>query len=358
MLTLLRILGEPWRREKLCHALGLWASRAAGRPLVRPRSVTLTLTTRCNLRCGMCSHWCLSPGETMPFAEATRLLDQVAAWGVPVVDLSGGEPFVHPRIMDIIGYASSKDLALNITTNATLLTEGMMERLLAASNLSLQVSIDAPDAETHDAIRGTKGAFSRAMGAVAYLHRRRAELGVPLGLHMTTVIQRDNFTRLTEMVSFAKERGFDSITFQPVNDDNLDIRRVDPSNPLRVPQEGLDELDRQIDRLISLRAQGAPIGNSVRNLEGIKRYFRGDAEGGVRCYAGYVTAIISPDSKLWSCMGTAVDLKGMTPKDAWGSAAMAARRRAIRRCRTPCLYPCYLDGDADSLGGAVLNALM
>ena len=82
-------------------------------------------------------------------------------------------------------------------------------------------------------------------------------MGVPLTLHMTTVIQRDNFTLLVEMVRFAGERGFDSITFQPVNDDNLDIRKVDPSNPLRVPLEGLKELDSQIDALIALHARGA-----------------------------------------------------------------------------------------------------
>lgn len=349
-------LREPWRREKLKGLLKTYASRMLDRPLVRPRSVTLTLTTRCNLRCIMCSHWRLRPHVTMPLEDAKRYIDQIAEWGVPLIDLSGGEPFMHQQIYEIIDYASKKGLDINITTNAMLLTRKAIERIMGSRVTRLQISLDAPDEETHDRIRGRKGSFRKVMAAVRMLNKARlsrARKGRSLGLNLTTVIQHDNFTKLVDMYHFAMEHGFDSITYQPVNDDNLNIRRVNLRNPYRVPLNKMEEFDREIDALIALRRQGAPIGNTVQYLETIKNYFRNEIRDPVKCYAGYVMGVVSPDGKLWSCVGNFADLKETDIVSAWHSKAAAKKRRLIRRCRTPCLYPCYLESDADSLFGAV-----
>ncbi len=352
----LKNLRDPWRREKLKRLVKTYASRVLDKPLVRPRSVTLTLLTKCNLCCIMCNHWKLRPHVTMPLKDAKRFIDQIVEWGVLVLDLSGGEPFVHPKIYEIIDYASKKGLDINITTNAMLFTKKSIKCIMDSRVTRLQLSIDAPDAETHDKIRGKKGSFKRIMRAVKMLNEARVHRS--LGLNLTTVIQHDNFTKLVKMYHFAKEHGFDSITYQPVNDDNLNIRRVDLRNPYRVPLTKIRELDREINQLIALRGQSIYIGNSVQYLETIKSYFRNEIRNPVKCYAGYVMGVVSPDGKMWSCVGDFADLNETDIMSAWHSEAAAAKRKLIRRCRTPCLYPCYLESDADSLGGAIKNTLL
>jgi len=358
-LTVLQNLGEPWRRAKLVRLGKLYSSRVLNTPLVKPKSVTLTLTTRCNLRCVMCNHWRLVPGDIMSYDDACHYIDQIAEFSQEsVLEISGGEPFLHPRIMDIIAFATQQGLRMNITTNAMLFTPARMEQLFASTVDRLQISMDGPDAETHDGIRGIPGSFGRIVAAVKELDRLRKEENRPLGLNLTMVIQRDNFTRLTEMYHFARALGFDSVTYQPVNDNNLDITYVNPANPLRVPLGRIAELDAELDRLIELRKAGAPIGNAVHYLESTKRYFRNERQDAVKCYAGFVMGVISPDGKLWTCMGNAADLRRMTIGEAWQSAEMAAKRRAIKGCETPCLYPCYLESDADSLRGVLWNTLL
>ncbi len=349
-------LRKRWRREKISRLGRTYASRALSKPLVKPRSVTLTLTTKCNLKCRMCSHWSLKPAVEMPLEDAKRFLNEIADWGVKTVDLSGGEPFMHKHIYDIIGYASEKGLDINITTNGMLLTKKGIERIMDSRVTRLQLSIDAPDAKTHDAIRGKKGSFEKIMRAVKALNKARESR--KLKLNLTTVVQHDNFTKLADMVHFAGEHGFDSITFQPVNDDNLNIRRIDIRNPHRVPLNRVKELDKQIDALVRLKNKGAPIGNSEAYLESMKNYFRNEIRDAVKCYAGYVMAVVSPDGKLWSCMGEFADLAEIDIKSAWHSPRAEEKRKLIRRCRTPCLYPCYLEGDADSLFSAVRSTLL
>ena len=353
-----RNLREPWRREKLVQLGKLYASRAVGVPFIKPRNVTITLTTRCNLSCIMCNHWRLKPGDMMSYEEATRYIDQIVEWGIPILEVSGGEPMLHPRFDDIIRYASAKGQHMNITTNAMLLTRKRIGQIFESKVERLQISMDGPDAATHDKIRGMKGSFDHIVKTVKILDRLRVERNRPLGLNLTMVIQRDNFTRLVEMYHFVKSLGFDSITYQPVNDDNLDITYVNPENPLRVPLDRIEELDEQIDRLVELRTGGAPIGNAVHYLQSVKKYFRNEPLDAVKCYAGYVMGVISPDGKMWSCMGNYADLSKENIQEAWHGKAMSEKRNRIKKCVTPCLYPCYLESDADSFIGAVKNTLL
>jgi len=73
----------------------LYFSRVLNKPLAKPNTVTLTLTSKCNLRCIMCDHWKLKKQEELSLKEIKILIDQIKEWDVKEIELSGGEPFMR-----------------------------------------------------------------------------------------------------------------------------------------------------------------------------------------------------------------------------------------------------------------------
>ncbi|MFN2433362.1 MAG: radical SAM protein [Gemmatimonadota bacterium] len=125
--------------------------------------------TICNLTCTHCFISCSPTNhafEMMARDDVERLLEQSVELGVREYYFTGGEPFAHPEIVEILESALDRGPA-TVLTNGTLLHEDRvrrLERIAAESPYSLEfrVSVDGFTAADHDALRGP-GAFERAM---------------------------------------------------------------------------------------------------------------------------------------------------------------------------------------------------
>jgi MoaA/NifB/PqqE/SkfB family radical SAM enzyme len=118
----------------------------------------------------------------MPASRFRALVDEALDEGFTELYLTGGEPFVHPEIVEMIEYASDR-MTTVVLTNAMLFTgrrRSELARLAGRPGLTLQSSIDGARAETHDAWRGT-GSWANAMDGLRYA----AGLGLPLRVAMT-----------------------------------------------------------------------------------------------------------------------------------------------------------------------------
>jgi AdoMet-dependent heme synthase len=148
-------------------------------PLQRLSAVWIQVTgTWCNLQCVHCINasgpvdpW-LAP---MAAADVERHVDEAARLGAREVYFTGGEPFLHPRILELLAHALER-LPATVLTNGTLITERIADRLAemaarARYSLEIRVSLDDPDRAANDRVRG-HGAFDRALGAITRLHRR------------------------------------------------------------------------------------------------------------------------------------------------------------------------------------------
>ena len=173
----------------------------------KPRTMILLLNKRCNLKCDFCDLWHFT--DMMPFESAATIIHRAPAAGVKTLVITGGEPFVHPRIFEIIELAKNLGLGVNITTNGTLLRRDMA-RLQASWVDSLSISIDG-FAETHDVLRGVDGCWSETMAAIGELQSL-----TDIHLNIYFVVTNKNVQDLTRIYDFAVERkiGFD---FWPVN---------------------------------------------------------------------------------------------------------------------------------------------
>ena len=113
---------------------------------------------------------------------------------------TGGDPLKRPDLYDLIRYSVKIGLRTNVTPSATpLLTAEAIEGFQAAGITRMAISLDGPDAATHDEFRGIPGTFDRAMFAL----RHARDIG--LDTQLQTTVTRRNMARLAEVAEIAKE---------------------------------------------------------------------------------------------------------------------------------------------------------
>ncbi len=131
--------------------------------------------TLCNLTCAHCFISCGPTNhafELMDLGAMKRLLEESKSIGVKEYYFTGGEPFIHPHMVEVLEATLSIGPA-TVLTNATVMKPQQAERLAAAEALSpysleFRVSIDGYSPETNDPIRGA-GTFRKAMDGVRLL---------------------------------------------------------------------------------------------------------------------------------------------------------------------------------------------
>ncbi len=112
--------------------------------MLRPESPLLTqlvVIRRCNLSCGYCNEYDdYSP--PIPVEELFARVDHLAGLGCLVLTLTGGEPFMHPQLDEVVARAVSHGMVVTAISNAYPITKGWIERMNDAGLSLLQVSVD------------------------------------------------------------------------------------------------------------------------------------------------------------------------------------------------------------------------
>jgi radical SAM protein len=167
-----------------------------------PMLVIWEVTQACDLACVHCR--ASAQSERNPHELTTkqgyRLLDEIRSFGEPLMVFTGGDPLKRPDLCDLIRYAVKIGLRTNVTPSATpLLTGEAIDGFKAAGVTRMAISLDGPDAQSHDDFRGIPGTFDRAMFAL----RHARDIG--LDTQLQTTVTRRNMGRLQEMAGIAKE---------------------------------------------------------------------------------------------------------------------------------------------------------
>ncbi len=183
------------------------------------RSAKMKVTPRCNLRCRMCSYWRYESQPEMSTERLLSLIDELADMGVRKIHFSGGEPLLRSDIFDAIGRCTARKIRANITTNGTMVDHERAKMLVKSGARSVSVSIDGPTAKVHDQIRGVDGAFKKAVSAVERLAEARDKYSrrKRMRIRINTVLQRDNWRHLPEIVRLAGKLGADEMHPMPVD---------------------------------------------------------------------------------------------------------------------------------------------
>ena len=172
----------------------------SGSVLSAPVRVYLNLTNRCNLSCKHCVNLS-GPKETSELSSdiIKSLVEEMSRIGVFELIIGGGEPLLHPDILDIIRLVNSKRISTGITTNGLVVNENMAKKLSKLNFNYLSVSLDGATRSTHEHIRG-KGSFS---GAIMALKNLKKYTSHRISIHF--VIMKHNLSELPALFRLAEE---------------------------------------------------------------------------------------------------------------------------------------------------------
>jgi heme d1 biosynthesis protein len=181
--------------------------RAPGAPVV-----IWNLIRRCNLTCKHCYSISANrdfPGE-LSTAEVFIVMDNLKAFGVPVLILSGGEPLLRPDIFEISARAKATGFYVGLSTNGTLIDEHNIDRIAAIGYDYVGISIDGLRA-THDRFRRLQGAFDASMRGIRLCQAN----GIKVGMRFT--MTQDNAHELPQLLDLMEAERIDKFYLSHLN---------------------------------------------------------------------------------------------------------------------------------------------
>jgi len=144
--------------------------------------VVWNMTRRCNLKCVHCYAQAVDPEgkDDISTDQAKTMIDDLAAYGAPVMLFSGGEPIVRQDLTELADHATQRGMRAVISTNGTLITKEKAKELKAVQLSYVGISLDGGE-EVHDKFRGVPNSFKKALQGI---ENCKAE-GLKVGLRFT-----------------------------------------------------------------------------------------------------------------------------------------------------------------------------
>ena len=173
----------------------------------KPRLVFWEVTKGCNLRCIHCRATAteLASPLDLPTSKALEIIGDIAAYGSPILVLSGGEPLYRRDIFELARSASDRGLRVALATNGTMVTKDVARQIVNSGVKRVSISIDGADADTHDSFRGIPGAYEAAIRGL----RNLKELGMSVQINMT--VARHNVHQVADVLALARRLGADAL---------------------------------------------------------------------------------------------------------------------------------------------------
>ena len=174
----------------------------------KPIWAQLKITDRCNLSCAYCNEH--KRGGTHVDEEIVEgWVRHCAGLGVKHVEFIGGEPLLHPALLQLLHLAGKLKMNTGLTTNGFLLDERMADDLIAAGICRLQLSIDCiePNAVTKKAVTN----LQKQLDLIA---------DMDIWVHVNSVVTEATIHQSKELAGLLFERGI-PVAFSPAHTDGL-----------------------------------------------------------------------------------------------------------------------------------------
>lgn len=258
------------------------------------RFLFFELTEQCNLNCKHCGSSCSKGKKNFLQTELVlRTLREVCKdfeGHLPMVCLTGGEPFLHPDFFVIVEEIVSLGFSWGITTNGTLITKETARRCKELKLQSITISLDGLE-QTHNWLRDSPWAYQKAMEGIDNLN----EVGIPI--QITTVVHRKNIGELDDIYRLLCQKNTYSwrvINLEPIG------RALDNKDLLLTRLEMLQLLD-------YIRSKRFDPDVTMDVCYGCSHYLSYDYENELRdfyflCGAGIYVASIMVNGDIYGCL--------------------------------------------------------
>jgi len=174
--------------------------------------VIWNLIRRCNLTCKHCYTTSTDinfPNE-LSTPEIYTVMDDLKAFKVPVLILSGGEPLLHPDIFAISRHAKDMGFYVALSTNGTKISADNIDEIASINYQYIGVSLDGIK-DTHDQFRRVQGSFDQALHGTHLC----LEKGIKVGLRFT--LTQDNAHDFPALLQLMDDHNIDKFYLSHLN---------------------------------------------------------------------------------------------------------------------------------------------
>ncbi len=259
--------GDSLRYTKGAHKMTSGAAEGIG-PVVVWNS-----TRTCNLKCRHCymDSDARRYSDELTTEEAKNFIDDLAEFKVPVLLFSGGEPLMRPDFFELAEYAAKKNVRPTLSTNGTLITRAVAERIKNIGVGYVGISLDGLR-EVNDKFRGVEGAFQKAMSGI----ENCVAVGQRVGLRFT--INRHNFEELDKIFDFIEAEKINRVCFYHLVYSGRGSQMIDEDV---TPEESRAAMDKIIERTKDFERRGLEkeILTVDNHCDGVYMYLKALAEG-------------------------------------------------------------------------------
>ncbi len=258
----------------------------------RLRQLFFELTLKCNESCFHCGSSCdATLPDGLPLEDYKKLLDEVKSeFGTDVhIALTGGEPLLYKDFFELTAYIKESGFKWGMTSNGTLITREVAEKLRETGMSGISISIDGLP-ETHDRYRRFKGGFDRTMKGIENL----IDVGGFSSIMVTTVVNHENIDELDALFEI-----FDKVDINEWRLTGIEPigRALDYPDMLLTPEDNI----RLLDFIRAKRELMLPVEYSCCHFLGL------EYEADVRdwyflCNAGVYVAGILENGDVTACL--------------------------------------------------------
>lgn len=175
-----------------------------------PSKLTIVLTEYCNHICDYCFKSCdNSKKQEMEPNDWLDVIDQAHALGVQEISFTGGEPFLYRDFISLIAHCTSKEIYTKISTNGTLLNEGMITQLKNAGAEFIHLSLPSVSEDIYDKITGSTQHLQKVKQAVRQLKKNGFYIRVKM------VLTPNNTREVDRLIDFCAEENIDFVHLAP-----------------------------------------------------------------------------------------------------------------------------------------------
>lgn len=188
--------------------------------LKTPYAIIIETGNTCNFHCATCPtpHSLIykrRQPQNMDLDKYKRIIDNVKKYVHVVYVYNSNEPLLHPDIVEMIKYASSRNMHTMISTNCSLLTREKTEELLSSGLGEIRFAFDGLDKDSFEGFR-CGGNFEIVKHNIEYFCKRRKELKKKRPITtLQFILNKLNQNQISDIKKFAKHNFIDRLYIKP-----------------------------------------------------------------------------------------------------------------------------------------------
>jgi MoaA/NifB/PqqE/SkfB family radical SAM enzyme len=275
--------------------MGFWLKMIKREFDTKPIACHLYVTDRCNLDCFYCTEY----DNSVPHPSREDLkkwIRKIKELGCIRIGLQGGEPLLHPDIVEIIQYCKALDLNTSMATNGFMLTPTLIQDLEDAGLDSLQISIDRMTP-----IPSTRKSLKTIIPKLELLKNSKLRFSI------SGVLFKETLNEAKKVLDYGLSHGIST---------HVRLVHASPTGHFRVDPGEKDALKSVIDFQMQEKKQGHKIHTSWHLLKYQNALLNGESVDWT-CIAGYKYFFVSAQGKFWLCSTNRqpnTDIMNITPE--------------------------------------------